>query len=45
MDFLEVFGEPLLELAIMIFSDVWANGSWEPKCKVQTIFGNDVWWN
>ncbi len=45
MDFLEAFGEPLLELAIIIFSDAWRSGSWESKCRVQTLFGNDVWWN
>ena len=45
MDLLDVFVEPLLELAGMIFSEVWTSGSTEFRSKVQTLFVNDVWWN
>jgi len=37
--------EPLLEAMIVVFSEVFVGGSVESKCKVQTLFGNDVWWN
>jgi hypothetical protein len=45
MDVLGTFGEPVLELVGMVFSEVWTSGSSEFRCKVQTLFGNDVWWN
>ena len=45
MDLLDVLAEPLLELAAMVFSEVWTGGSSEFRCKVQTLSGNDVWWN
>jgi hypothetical protein len=45
MDLLDLFAEPLLEFGVMVISELWTSGSYESKCKVQTLFGNDVWWN
>jgi len=45
MDLLEIFVEPVLKLVGMVFSEAWTGGSSEFRCKVQTLFGNDVWWN
>jgi hypothetical protein len=42
---LEMFGELLLEPLVMTFSEFLTSGDWEHRCKVQTLFGSDVWWN
>jgi hypothetical protein len=50
MDFLlEVVGE-LIAPAMMTFleflsSEFFNSGGWEYKCRVQTLFEDDVWWN
>ncbi len=45
MEILEPLGDALLEAVVIAFAEVLEGGSSEPKCKVQTLFGNDVWWN
>jgi hypothetical protein len=45
VDLLEIFREPLLDLVVTILSETRVGGSSEFRCRVQTLFGNDVWWN
>ena len=51
MDFIfECFGEiilaPFFELAVMAGSELLGgSGSFEAPCEIQTLFGNDAWWN
>jgi hypothetical protein len=42
---LEILGELLLEPLAMTFSEMLNSGEWESSCRVQTLFGYDVWWN
>ena len=45
MEILEFVLEPLFEAATATVVEFLGSGDWESKCKVQTLFGNDVWWN
>jgi len=53
MEILEALLEPLAEalleallLALVaVFSELVADGLWERKHKLQTLFGNEAWWN
>ena len=45
---LEPIAEGILEGIVLFVSDGFAVGEsgWmESRCKVQTLFGDDVWWN
>ena len=48
MDFLEMLLEPIAELAFGFFVEGFGSvkdGEWpDSKCRVQTLFGNNVWW-
>ena len=48
MDFLEMLLEPIAELAFGFFVEAFSSakdGEWpDSKCRVQTLFGNNVWW-
>jgi hypothetical protein len=47
MDFLlDSIGELLFGLLATAFGESWGSaGPDESKCRIQTLFGNDVWWN
>ena len=49
LDFiLELLGELLFEpllTGLPEFMEFQGSGEWERLCRVQTLFGNDVWWN
>ena len=53
MEVLEALLEPLAEalleallLALVaVFSELIVDGLWERERKLQTLFGNEVWWN
>ena len=47
MDFIfDSIGELVLGVLAAAFGESWeSTGPDEPRCRVQTLFGNDVWWN
>jgi len=45
MAILEFVLEPLFEAVTATFVEFVGSGDWEYKSKVQTLFGNDAWWN
>jgi len=45
LDFLEPIIEAIVGVLLEIFGSITGIGSVESKCRVQTLFGNDVWWN
>jgi hypothetical protein len=47
MDFLfDSIGELVLGLSETALGESWgSSGPGESKCRIQTLFGNDVWWN
>jgi hypothetical protein len=47
MDFLfESIGDLVLEPLVMAFWELWGGTeSFESRSRVQTLFGDDVWWN
>ena len=45
MDILEPILGALLEAMLLVACEVFVGGDRAPKCKVQTLFGKDVWWN
>ena len=48
MEILEFVLEPLFEAVAAVaatLAEFLGSGDWEYSSKVQTLFGNDVWWN
>jgi hypothetical protein len=45
LDFLEPTIEPIVGMLLEVFGSIAGIGTIESDCKVQTLFGNDVWWN
>jgi len=48
-DLIEAILEPVADAMVGIlfegFGSVGEQGGTESKCRFQTLFGNDVWWN
>jgi hypothetical protein len=46
MDLLEFVGDLFLEPVALMLGEIFGIASTaEPNCGIQTLFGNDVWWN
>ena len=46
MDLLEFVGDLFLEPLALMLGEIFGIASTaEPSCGIQTLFGNDVWWN
>jgi len=53
MEILEALLEPLAEALlealllafVAVFSELIVDGLWEREHKLQTLFGNEAWWN